>query len=120
MYIRGEPLLRGLKFFEQAIKYQKQYVRENTKVCNSLQTNGYMLDEEWCRFFSENNFLLGISLDGIKLTHDKFRHTKTGEGSYDKIKKNIVSKLQIYTMHTSGTLSKLSPFFIKLVVNTLL
>ena len=89
VYQGGEPLLRGLEFFRQAIKYQKQYVRENTKVCNSLQTNGYMLDEEWCRFFAENNFLLGVSLDGIRPTHDKFRHSKTGEGSYDKVKKNI-------------------------------
>lgn len=120
VYQGGEPLLRGLKFFEQAIKYQKQYVRENTKVCNSLQTNGYMLDEEWCRFFAENNFLLGISLDGIKLTHDKFRHTKTGEGSYDKIKKNIVSKLQIYIIQLSGILLKSVPFSTKLVVKTLL
>ena len=48
-----------------------------------------MLDEEWCRFFAENSFLLGVSLDGIRPTHDKFRHSKTGEGSYDKVKKNI-------------------------------
>lgn len=81
----GEPTIRGLDFFRRAVEYQKHYNKNGVRVLNVIQTNGYALDEEWCRFFAENNFLVGISVDGTKEIHDSLRHTKTGQGTYDKV-----------------------------------
>ena len=88
-YQGGEPTLRGLDFFKKALEYQRQYNKNGIAVHNALQTNGYFLDEEWCRFFKENHFLIGISVDGIKETHDCCRHDKNGGGTYDRVVKNI-------------------------------
>lgn len=88
-YQGGEPTLRGLNFFKKAVEYQRQYHKNGIAVHNALQTNGYFLDEEWCRFFKENHFLIGVSVDGIRETHDRFRHDKNGEGTYDRVVKNI-------------------------------
>jgi uncharacterized protein len=78
----GEPTLRGLDFFKKAVDYQKQYNKNQIQVHNALQTNGYVIDEKWCRFFRENNFLIGLSLDGTQDIHDSLRHTKNGRGTY--------------------------------------
>ncbi len=84
-YQGGEPTLRGIDFFRKAIEYQRQYNRNGIQVNNALQTNGLLINEEWCGFFKENNFLIGISIDGIKETHDCYRHTKSGESAYDRV-----------------------------------
>ncbi len=84
-YQGGEPTLRGIDFFRKAIEYQRQYNRNGIQVNNALQTNGLLLNEEWCEFFKENHFLIGISIDGIKETHDCYRHTKSGESVYDRV-----------------------------------
>lgn len=84
-YQGGEPTLRGIDFFRKAIEYQQQYNRNGIHVNNALQTNGLLIDDEWCEFFKENNFLIGISLDGLKETHDSYRHTKLGEPTYDRV-----------------------------------
>ena len=60
----GEPSLRGLDFFRQAAAWQKQYNQNHVRVQNAFQTNGYLIDEEWCEFFWEHQFLVGLSLDG--------------------------------------------------------
>lgn len=80
----GEPTLRGLDFFRKVIEYEKQYNRNNIIVNNFLQTNGSLIDEDWCEFLQENNFLVGLSIDGIKEIHDKYRHLN-GAGSYDSV-----------------------------------
>lgn len=85
VYQGGEPTLRGLDFFEKAVAYQKQYNKNGLIVQNSLQTNGMCLDENWCVFLKENHFLVGLSLDGTKEVHDALRHTKLGEGTFDRI-----------------------------------
>ena len=72
-YQGGEPTLAGLSFFEKSMEYQREYNRRGIKIQNVIQTNGYNLDEKWCRFFKENHFLVGISLDGIKNTHIKIK-----------------------------------------------
>ncbi len=59
----GEPTLMGIDYFRQAVELQKQYGTAGQQVSNTLQTNGVLLDDEWCRFFAENNFLLGISIE---------------------------------------------------------
>lgn len=84
-YQGGEPTLRGLAFYEKAIEYQKQYNKHGVRVQNVMQTNGYLLDDAWCRFFKENNFLIGISVDGLKEIHDAYRHTRKQETTFDRI-----------------------------------
>lgn len=80
----GEPTLRGLAFYEKALDLQDRYNRRRVKVHNLLQTNGYDLDEEWCRFFKENRFLIGLSLDGIWRTHDANRVSPDGGGTFSR------------------------------------
>ena len=80
----GEPTLRGLDFFEKAVEYEKQYNKHGIQVSNALQTNGYLLDEAWCEFLQRNHFLVGLSVDGIKETHDAYRHSKNGEPTFDR------------------------------------
>ncbi len=69
-YQGGEPTLRGLDFFRKAVAYQKQYNKNQIQVHNALQTNGYVIDEEWCRFFKENHFLLYP--DFLWMEHKRF------------------------------------------------
>ena len=60
----GEPTLMGLDFFQRAIHYQQKHAKPGMKIHNALQTNGTLLDEDWCRFFKAHDFLIGISIDG--------------------------------------------------------
>lgn len=82
MFQGGEPTLAGLDFFRKVVSLQKQYARPDLRVTNALQTNGMLLDEAWCSFLAENHFLVGLSLDGIKSTHDCYRLRPDGKGSY--------------------------------------
>ena len=84
-YQGGEPTLRGLDFFKQAIRFQNQYNRKQIKVYNAFQTNGYGLTEEWCEFFQQNHFLVGISLDGTREIHNAYRHGQDGSNTYDRV-----------------------------------
>lgn len=84
-YQGGEPTLRGIDFFKKAVAYQKQYNRHGISVNNALQTNGYLLDEEWCQFLKENQFLVGLSVDGTAEHHNALRRTKTGEDTFDRV-----------------------------------
>lgn len=86
-YQGGEPTLRGIEFYRKAVELQKKYNRKGLRIHNALQTNGFAINEEWCRFFSENEFLIGVSVDGIRDTHDAYRHDKEGGGTYDRIVK---------------------------------
>lgn len=83
----GEPTLRGIDFFRKVLEYEEQYNRNHIRVNNALQTNGYLLDDEWCRFLKENHFLVGLSVDGIRKTHDLYRHTKSGAPTFDRVLK---------------------------------
>lgn len=81
----GEPTLAGLDFYRTLISFQRKYNTENIKVSNSIQTNGYLVDEEWARFFAENHFLVGLSLDGTKEVHDSLRVDAQGNGTFDRV-----------------------------------
>ena len=83
----GEPTLAGIDFFRKVVEYEKHYNRKHISVEYALQTNGLNIDEEWCRFFKENHFLIGLSVDGTQDIHDKYRHTKSGNGTYEQIMK---------------------------------
>ena len=67
--------------------YKRQhYNKHGIRVNNALQTNGYLLDDAWCKFFKENQFLIGLSIDGTKQLHDMYRHDKNGNPTFDRIK----------------------------------
>lgn len=81
----GEPTLAGLDFFKRAVEYQRKYNFGGIAVYNSIQTNGINIDEKWACFLKENGFLVGISLDGGELIHNKHRKLSSGEGSYGRV-----------------------------------
>ncbi|NYT02944.1 MAG: anaerobic sulfatase maturase [Methanosarcinales archaeon] len=83
----GEPTLMGLEFFRQSIHYQEKYRRPGMTISNSMQTNGTLLDDDWCRFFRQNNFLIGLSLDGPRELHDAYRVDKAGKPTFDRVMK---------------------------------
>lgn len=80
----GEPTLLGLDFFRKVIELERKYAN-GKRINNDLQTNGTLLDESWCEFLKENNFFLGLSIDGPKHLHDHFRMTASGESSFDRV-----------------------------------
>ncbi len=85
----GEPTLMGLDFFRRAIELQMKYRKPNTQINNALQTNATTLNEEWCRFFHQNDFLLGVSLDGPQSYHDAYRADKGGATTFDRVMAGI-------------------------------
>lgn len=81
----GEPTLMGLDFYKQAVTYQQKHKKSGMQIFNSLQTNAVTLDDDWCAFFAENDFLLGVSLDGPKDLHDAYRVDKGGAPTFDRV-----------------------------------
>jgi uncharacterized protein len=81
----GEPTLMGLDFFKQAVSYQQKYKKPGMRILNTLQTNAVLLDDEWGAFFKENDFLIGISIDGPKHLHDAYRVDKGGQPTFDRV-----------------------------------
>jgi len=77
----GEPTLLGIDFFKRMIKLQRAFARQKT-ITNSLQTNGTLLNDEWCDFLKRHNFMVGISLDGPKEIHDRYRQDRQGNGTF--------------------------------------
>lgn len=84
----GEPLLRELPFYKKVLALQRKYGR-GRKIENSLQTNGTLLTDEWSKFFKENDFLIGISIDGPEHCHDIYRKNKAGAGTFHQVMKGI-------------------------------
>ncbi len=81
----GEPMLRGIEFYRRVVALQRQYARPDRHIENDLQTNGTLLDEEWCRFLKANRFLVGLSIDGPRELHDPFRVSKRGQPTFDSV-----------------------------------
>jgi uncharacterized protein len=81
----GEPTLMGLDFFRHSVDLQKKHQKPSTHIENTFQTNGILLNDEWCRFFRENNFLVGLSMDGPRELHDFYRKDKAGRGTFDRV-----------------------------------
>lgn len=80
----GEPTLLGLDFFRRVVELQQPFAQIKT-IKNVLQTNGTLLDEDWCRFLKQHNFIVGISLDGPREIHDRYRRDRQGRGSFDGV-----------------------------------
>lgn len=83
----GEPTLMGLDFFRRSMELQARYRKPGTQVENTLQTNGILLDDAWCRFLHDNQFLVGLSLDGPRELHDTYRKDKGGQGTFDRVER---------------------------------
>lgn len=81
----GEPTLMGLDFFQKAVDLQMKYCPPAKTVSNSFQTNGILLNDEWCHFFKDHNFLIGLSLDGPKELHDFYRIDKKNQPTFEKV-----------------------------------
>ena len=81
----GEPTLMGLDFFRRSVEYQVACARPGTRIENTFQTNGILLDDEWCRFFFDNGFLVGLSMDGPGDLHDAYRKDRAGRGTFDRV-----------------------------------
>jgi len=84
----GEPVMRGMDFFVKIISLQKKY-GAGRAIGNSIQTNGTTLTDDWCRFFRDHGFLVGISIDGPEHCHDHFRRYGNGQGSFAKCMKGL-------------------------------
>ena len=84
----GEPTLRPLSFYQKAVELQKKYAGGRI-IHNSLQTNGTLLTDEWCRFLKANNWLVGISIDGPEELHDRYRRDSQGRPSWQKVMEGI-------------------------------
>ena len=81
----GEPTLLGLAFFRTVVKLQAKHKKRGQRIENDLQTNGTLLDEQWARFLKEHGFLVGLSVDGPRELHDRFRLTKGGQPTFDRV-----------------------------------
>jgi len=80
----GEPTLLGIDFFRRVVELQKQFAGVKT-ITNSLQTNGTLLTDEWCKFLRKHNFMVGISLDGPREVHNRHRRDAKGRGTFDSV-----------------------------------
>ncbi len=81
----GEPSLLGLDFFRKVVALEKKYAPPHVRIENDLQTNGTMLTDEWCEFLREEDFLVGLSIDGPRHLHDAYRRRTDGTGSFDRV-----------------------------------
>ena len=85
----GESLMRTPAFYRRVLELQRKYARNGIRVDNCIQTNGTLLTDEWCRFFKENGWLVGISIDGPQEFHDYYRTNADGRGSFDDVMRGI-------------------------------
>ena len=84
----GETLMRPVSFYKKALELQRVYGR-GRRIDNCIQTNGTLITDEWCQFFKENNFLVGVSIDGPQEFHDEYRKTATGKPTFRQVMKGI-------------------------------
>lgn len=85
----GEPTLLGVNFFRDVVRLQKKYRPKGVKIENNLQTNGTLLNDEWGKFLSKNNFMVGLSLDGPEMIHNTYRTNRSGRGTFKQTMKGV-------------------------------
>lgn len=102
----GEPTLAGLDFYKKLLALEKKYNTKKISIKNIIQTNGYLIDETWVRFFKKRDFFIGLSIDGPQTIHDKYRKTPFKAGTFQRI------------MHTVSLLKKYDVEFNVLTVVT--
>jgi uncharacterized protein len=84
----GEPTLLGVDFFRKAVVLQQQFAAGKI-ISNAIQTNGTLLDDEWCEFLAQNKFLVGLSIDGPRELHDRYRVDKRQQPTFDKVLRGL-------------------------------
>lgn len=87
----GEPTLMGLDFFQKIVKLQKQYQKAGQRIENDLQSNGILIDDKWAAFLKEHHFLVGLSIDGPRELHDRYRLTRSGKPTFDKVMEGVAA-----------------------------
>jgi uncharacterized protein len=85
----GEPLVLGVDYYEQAIERIASIVPSDITVHHSFQTNGVLIDSEWCDFFNRHHVRLGLSIDGPEEMHDRYRKTRNGRGTHHKVTRAV-------------------------------
>lgn len=91
----GEPTILGRDFFERAVALQKQYAPDGLRIENSMQTNGMLLDDGWGEFLAREDFLLGVSVDGPRRIHDRYRRDRADRPTFDA----VIAGLEILKRH---------------------
>lgn len=81
----GEPLLAGIDFYKRVVELENLYKRPEQTILNDIQTNGTLINEDWASFLKENDFHIGMSLDGIQCCHDHFRKNQNSDGSFSRV-----------------------------------
>ena len=81
----GEPTLAGIDFYSKALDFQKKHLPTGKKLLNGIQTNGTMLNEDWCRFLKSAGFIVGVSIDGPEHLHNRFRQTKNESSTFESV-----------------------------------
>ncbi len=84
----GEPLLMGLDFYKKALEYERKYADGKT-INNTIQTNGILLNDDWCNFLRDNGFLVGVSIDGPEEVHDAYRRDRGGAPTFAKVIRGV-------------------------------
>lgn len=84
----GEPLLLGLDFYRKALEFEQKY-SNGKKINNTIQTNGVLIDRAWAEFFREHRFLVGVSIDGPREVHDRYRKDKGGLPTFDRVLRGL-------------------------------
>lgn len=87
----GEPTLMGLGYFEKIVALQKKYQKPGQRIENDLQTNGILLNDSWARFLRQHKFLVGISIDGPAELHDRYRVTRSGKPTFEKVMAGVAA-----------------------------
>lgn len=105
----GEPTLMGLDFFQRSVELANRYSQPGQRVIHTIQTNGILLDDEWCAFFKANQFLVGLSVDGPRELHDTYRVDRSGAGSFERVmrgwellRKHAVDVNVLCTIHAAN------------------
>jgi uncharacterized protein len=95
----GEPTVLGLDYFRKIVALQRKHQPPNQRIANGIQTNGTLLDEEWCRFFAAEGFAVGLSLDGDREMHDQYRVTKDQKPTHEQtmLGYRLLQKHRVYT-----------------------
>ncbi len=116
----GEPTLAGLEFYAKAVHLQERYNAKGLRIQNTLQTNGIGMDEAWADFLAENRFLVGLSLDGPRKIHDRYRRGMDGEGTFHDVMGTVdlferrgvdYNVLSVVTSDSSGKAESIYRFF---------
>jgi len=85
----GEPTLMGIDFFKRAVELVEKYRKPGQSVQHTFQTNGILLDDDWCVFFKEHNVLVGLSVDGPRELHDAYRRDRRQQGTFDRVMQGL-------------------------------